>query len=445
MIDCTPSRCHAAVCIVGLWISWRLVDGHRAYTAAGMEGVLDEGYASESSAQNEDADRDDVHLVDEAGESQRDDDFHGYASDGEAAVDASANEPAADDRVRDAAIEIAAACVIAKAREDFCASAIASMPAASSSLAMQTVRHLENPRGFSADSDHGLSTMYWVGDYFEAAEPRRASSWLHTCDLVGIKSATKAHIQKIKSTCFEVAELLLLSSHLYCNALAARVRRSFDRRQEDGVCLLLGGEMDEASYKLRLQRKRNMAICDGEKEAKRACVTFQNTSEAKVVYAECHFAVMTRNRSTGQYTVLRGDLPIPLQHIKRTTAENVLECHRQIFDVIPGLAEKSFENCFKHVVRMSCMDKHSANNKATNQLRHLDKDHTDEARSRKRLALFCDIHPTAGCITRAWFLVEDHISGMLALSLAQKVAGRFDEMQEVLGTVCVTMLKIIRS
>lgn len=317
-------------------------------------------------------------------------------------------------------------------------------------LAVSCLHALETPRRMTDGTPHSNGTKYWTRAYFDTAEPRRGTTWTQTAELAGVTNPTRYDCEKVKDTCYEAAELVMLSSRLFVGAVADRIRRSINRKLETGIAVYMHGEMDEATYRLRVPTKRALSvleqgrICDGQGQGppKRQNYIEMIASEAKVQYSEASWAVLTRNTVSGKYTILRGDLPCPLQHMRRNTAENTLKCHDNLFGRVPGLSDPSFEDMFIHVIRGTCMDKHSANEKTTNKLRLLDK---DGGRCRKRLALNCDVHPSASIVTRTWKLVNCHISGLLAWSLAEKGPGRFEELRQLLAEECVDMLHIKRS
>ena len=128
--------------------------------------------------------------------------------------------------------------------------------------------------------------------------------------------------------------------------------------------------------------------------------------------------------------------------MKRNAAENTVYIHKQLFDALPGLGDQEFEAYFPHVVHASMMDRHSANLKSTNKLRI---DDSADGRRRQRLASNCDVHPTAGVCTKTWVLSENDISGLLALAIAERGAGRFDDLVNDVSERCVLMLRIERS
>ena len=212
----------------------------------------------------------------------------GYLSE-EVLVDCAAHSDAS--LIRPANAGVLEVAVPADVTNQMITGAVQSLPNNLQSLALHCVGSLADPQPITPETPHSLGTQYWTADYFQKDEPRRATSWAQTADSAGLKNPTKAGIQRVKACAYEAAELVYLSSRLFVGAFAARIRKSIDRKQEEGIALFLHGEMDEATYKLRVPTKRGLsqlaAISNGdEPPAKRPRFLAATATDAKFQYSE---------------------------------------------------------------------------------------------------------------------------------------------------------------
>ena len=104
-------------------------------------------------------------------------------------------------------------------------------------------------------------------------------------------------------------------------------------------------------------------------------------------------------------------------------------------------SDHDFEKHFKWLYAGHCQDRLSANLKQAKATKHRFK---REKRKIKRLDLPCDVHLLAGVVTKAWGIVDWHISGLLAMAVAQRGGGKLDSLREMIGVRCVAILYIRR-
>ena len=104
-----------------------------------------------------------------------------------------------------------------------------------------------------ADTECGRDIEYIFTEELSAKTIRRGTTWKETGDRTsnseGARSAKQRHL--------EVAELLFVTSRLYVAALARKCLRlmSPERGQGEGTALVLAGQSDEASFRLRVCRQ----------------------------------------------------------------------------------------------------------------------------------------------------------------------------------------------
>jgi hypothetical protein len=70
-----------------------------------------------------------------------------------------------------------------------------------------------------------------------------------------------------------------------------------------------------------------------------------------------------------------------------------------------------------------------------------------DGRTRKRLALSCDVHRSATVATRSFDLIKSDVSGMIALAIAERGTGRFEALISLVLQYCLDKdrLRIIRA
>jgi hypothetical protein len=277
-------------------------------------------------------------------------------------------------------------------------------------------------------------------------DPRRGATWRQTAATAGDSSSVAW--RSARDAHHEVSELIYIGARLYCNAFASKLARAFQTKALIPISCLLAGQCDDASFKLRVPvsaSKKRASIADhGASEtslAKKRMNVQNEQADAKVNYSTLSYSALVWDPTSKAYMIYRGDLPCNLQNAINGRAENISQAQLERYDV-PGFSSHWFESQFPFNMRVHTQDKSSANQKTINALRLHDK---AEGRKRIRLALPCDIHPTASVQTHCWKIVDTHISGMLSLSMAQRGPGRLGDLQRIVGEECVKMLRVVRT
>ena len=156
----------------------------------------------------------------------------------------------------------------------------------------------------------------------------------------------------------------------------------------------------------------------------------------KVLQYHLQIGTLVYDKLLERHLYFSNNLPCPLLDLDRGTAETLHFAHKLIHD-IPGLAELRQE--FGHVVFAQTQDRCAANERQINAARR-----EDLKNGCSRLHLGCDIHRAATISTRCYDLVKDDVSGLLALSLAERGSGRFPLLKQMLTDLCLKRLRIVR-
>jgi hypothetical protein len=144
----------------------------------------------------------------------------------------------------------------------------------------------------------------------------------------------------------------------------------------------------------------------------------------KVIQTIMKVNIVLRERSSGKFVTICAKVPLHLQCVDRTTAEALISCYKE--HLRAAMCHDIFE-CFKYQVRVHTQDRHSANERMINAMRR------EEPGSVRRLALGCDVHRVATVQCRVFDLVGSHVSGMIAVAVAQRGGNKMSALRSVIG------------
>ena len=318
---------------------------------------------------------------------------------------------------------------------------------------------------FVVDSDCGKHFAE-LFDRLQSHVQRRGATWTEISDRsckLDANTKDESYLGKaVMKRHIEASELIFLCSRLFASALGKKLQRmTAPGSTHEGVCLLLAGQSDEASFRLRVFRQKEVSgqapdaatpavvlpvavpvAAGGAIQRKNSVMQKSKQSEThdKVVFTDLSFAAVVRDKSSKKLTSIRGDVAMPLQHLDRATAENLVDCQETAYN-IPGLADRSMESCFKHVYIAHVQDRLSANVKQYNASRA---DDARQGRKRRRLDIPCDIHPLSNVACKVWSMVNSYVSGFLAMAISQRGAGKLDVLRGLVGEKASSMVRIIR-
>ena len=155
-------------------------------------------------------------------------------------------------------------------------------------------------------------------------------------------------------------------------------------------------------------------------------------SHCKVMQSRFSLGFLVKERRTGRFHLLHGDLPVRLMSVDRTTAENTLAVLHEHMSLVP-----EFLRTFLHFslrLQLCCSDRYSANFKAEAAFKS---DYWNKNPQLKftRLHTPCDLHKAATCAGTANKLVEDDTAGVLAVGLACAITGSARKIRKIIKTI----------
>jgi hypothetical protein len=288
------------------------------------------------------------------------------------------------------------------------------------------------------DSDSGQCLDYMFTSRLAANTPLRTNTWAAEAAAAGAGGNGPLYQKRF----FETAQLVLLLSRLFWASYAAKALDLIESGTAEGILLLFVGASDEASSKLRVPEETTTDSAPQPPGRKK--VKTQNATTAKIVQSELRVGILLRNLASGEYVYVTGMLPCALAAVDRTTSECMYKVHQDTY-TLPGFTDL-FMNKFKNICICHTQDKCSSNEKIVHVARSADLDvEADNAvKQRTRLYFPCDIHRGATLSTRVFDLFKCHISGMLALAISERGAGRFEDLRKLVADECLARLRIVR-
>lgn len=244
--------------------------------------------------------------------------------------------------------------------------------------------------------------------------------------------------REYQSRYIETAAAAMLSSQITLWSFLQEIRRQVAAGDCEAVCVCIATMNDEATIPLRLRTGSSRGPND---EVARSELGRAEKQLVKVLQSAMHIAVVMQHTASGRVATFKCPIPCSLQSIDRHTSEVLLDCYRETVRH-PGL-DAEFLRLFPTRVFAHTCDRHGANDKMVNALRQ-EEQRLPHADSVLRLALSCDIHRAATCLTRSCDLVSFHVSGMIAVAIAQRGASRLQDFRAVIGAILVRKLVIVR-
>ncbi len=243
------------------------------------------------------------------------------------------------------------------------------------------------PLDFDTKHDTGKAFNYVFCNKL-GGTARRGQSWTAEAASAGVPPGV------YRDRFEESASAVYIASRLAWCSLAMKATQ----RLKPIACFFFSAS-DEVSLRLR---------------AKETQGTKKRVQLLKVVQSTFVFGILLECPHSGRRVLFKGDLPCPLQHVDRCTGETFIRNYADLLTSI-GLSAEVLGR-FGHVFAATCMDKHGANERMVNARRREEPMLGITA----RLQLSCDIHRLATAQGCAFDLVEGHISGMIALAIAQR-------------------------
>ena len=147
---------------------------------------------------------------------------------------------------------------------------------------------------------------------------------------------------------------------------------------------------------------------------------------AKVYQTEYHVFMLIRREIDGALLEIAGRVPTWLQVVDANFKENVLATQLQVEDTIPTL--ENFSKQFQLACTLPCTDGHASNTAAENLLL--------QARPGwVKLQTYCSVHQCSSATKYSMQLVDGHVSGMLAISIATRFSGAAQRLRVLLAEI----------
>jgi hypothetical protein len=262
--------------------------------------------------------------------------------------------------------------------------------------------------------------------------------------------ATNAQARKYKDDYLATASAVLAASQGLCSTFVQKQHRRFIDGEEEGLMLLFSLQADEATKTMRVendtqyeqvlqqQQDRNNAKPVGKRKHLPS-----HTIVAKVQYSELAVSSVIRDKN-GKIVVTTWGLPLNLQHFDKCDAENLRASQETIMD-LPCFDNHVFSR-YKHVGVAACQDASGANEKQVSALLLDDSIAKNFGGKRRfRISTRCCVHAWQRCITLALGYCRTMISGLIALSITQRQAGKLEALRQIIGKQLELMLVIMRT
>lgn len=189
---------------------------------------------------------------------------------------------------------------------------------------------------------------------------------------------------------------------------------------------------DEASTRLRLRDYTGGDVSSA-RSRRALCQT------VKIQQSLVQVGVLVKCKETKRYRFIFCELPVPLQVVDRTTAETMVEAHRDLVAAL-GIGSTVKPEMFKHCYAITTMDKSGGNERMLHELHH-----HDPIPGCRRLRFHCDIHRMNTVETRTWESVNSHVSGILALAIGQRGTAKLASFRDSLAEVLKSRLDIVHN
>ena len=302
--------------------------------------------------------------------------------------------------------------------------------------------------------DHVFRTI------LESTRPRRPVNWKACADAAVVAEHVDSEDvcgrgSAYKDRYLEAAESTYASSRMLTNGYVRRQLTSIDSGDEVGLLLLFDSQADEASKQMRVADETSFsadtskALMDtdsilhaiGDSTTKRKHIGSVLTT-AKVQYSELGLTFVCQDRA-GEVKCTHITVPCHLQHLDRTTAENLHSAQEALLDI--ESITPAFMQRFRHVGWVPCQDKSSANEKSVRAGLKIDsKTERYGGKQRFRIPTACDIHGWARVITTTHSYCQTLISGLIAWAVEEQGADRLARLRAIVGQHLANIAVIMR-
>lgn len=272
----------------------------------------------------------------------------------------------------------------------------------------------------------------------------RPGSWssqacrvMHTVDPGRHTSAQ----QVIKDRALEIGEMMYVLPRVMWSQFFSSLCKDIEDGRSEGLFLGEFGSSDAATFKLRMPSpniKRHLLAITGPQSTQSQCKRKRaELIDASVMQSVLSVCAVWRNTLSGKIQSMHGPLPCLLQSADRNTSENMVPIQEELY-ANPGLTDRK-RALFRFNGRAHCQDKCNSNEKQIVVARN-----RAEARPVpiRMLNTHCDVHRVSTIVTKTTDLVKFDVSGLIARAIAERSAGKLDEVRTVAVQRCIAKLRI---
>ena len=282
----------------------------------------------------------------------------------------------------------------------------------------------------------------------------RATSWTQAASEANTsQSCDKNSASRYRARFLETAEALMASSRLLAASYAAKVLNLITGagRNYRGTMLSFALQGDEATKEMRVpdesEPSADLPSILGDQNAESHIMESNEAPSivvaAKVQYSELRVSFLLEHIETGEFVHSSIDLPCPLQHLDRTTSNNLTAAQEDLIS-LPGFTNELMV-AFKHIGVLPTQDKSGGNEKQVNCASVVDRKLIHGDKPRFRVANVCGIHGWARCMTSQFYMFNTWVSGAIAYAITQRGPNKLPELRRIIGDRLVQICVICRN
>ena len=233
-----------------------------------------------------------------------------------------------------------------------------------------------------------------------------------------------------------VASAGVLASGYLWGTLFAKAQDLIEHHGWAGILFGRARKYDETPHRIRLLQVGPDEALVLREDGMKGQASSTGTA-AKILQSRLAVFMLLRHAATARYLLLTGHVPCPLQTVDATTAENIKASQQRVeaLAVCPaGLA-----GLFKWRVTLACSDRAASNLAAERSMRW---DAEMAGQKTYLVHTACDIHKLGTCEKTTLALVSSHVSGMLSIGLATRLAGSTQSLRRHLLEILQERLRV---
>ena len=235
--------------------------------------------------------------------------------------------------------------------------------------------------------------------------------------LASIADASSRTVQSVGQDSERVAATVLECSAYLWSTLFARAQMLIDEQGWKGILFGRARKYDETPHRIRLLEATDGAATDLRADGLGVQASSEG-SAAKILQSRLAVFMLLHHPASAKYLMLAGHVPCPLQTMDATTAENIKASQLRVEKLTVGA--EALAQRFTMRVTLACSDRAGSNLAAERSIRQ---DAEMAGASTVLVHTPCDVHKLGTCQKSVLSLVSSHISGMVNVGLATRLAG----------------------